>query len=186
MSLHISPNTKTSVLAETYLMRRIGAEVVQGVVGEPHPLKYAARSHVAPRAVHVVAVLPRLSPSTKLSSNHSLRPVSSASRVGFDIQMAPVEWVEQRAVNYSTLEDGKERKITAPGSRSNREDKRSSAAYLTVPISTEPMASQHRRSWIRRYWIFVLAMAILVVGGIIAGAVGGINASQQPNAQGSS
>ncbi|KAK2050012.1 hypothetical protein LZ31DRAFT_257153 [Colletotrichum somersetense] len=105
----------------------------------------------------------------------------STSRVGFDIQMAPVELVEQQAPSYSSARKGKERAIPPPESKSNHEAKRSSATYLTIPISTDQAAARHRRSWLRRYWIFVLAMAVLVVGGIIAGAVGGINASRQPN-----
>ncbi|KAK1569606.1 uncharacterized protein LY79DRAFT_571552 [Colletotrichum navitas] len=102
--------------------------------------------------------------------------------------MAPVELVEQQAASYSSPQHGKERAIPPPESRSNsnQDDKRSSATYLTIPISTHPVATQHRRSWIRRYWIFVLAMAVLIVGGIIAGAVGEITASRQQNTRGPS
>ncbi|KZL82589.1 hypothetical protein CI238_02758 [Colletotrichum incanum] len=98
--------------------------------------------------------------------------------------MAPVEWSDQQVANYSALEDGKGRELSAPELTSSREANRSSSTYLTIPISTEPMAAQHRGSWLRRYWIFVLAMAILVIGGIIAGAVGGITASHQTNERG--
>ncbi|WDK10278.1 hypothetical protein CGRA01v4_01557 [Colletotrichum graminicola] len=102
--------------------------------------------------------------------------------------MAPVELVEQQAATYSSPQHGKERGIPPPESRSNsnHEDKRSSATYLTIPISTGPVDAQHRRSWIRRYWIFVLAMGVLIVGGIIAGVVGGITASRQLKARGHS
>lgn len=98
--------------------------------------------------------------------------------------MAPGEWSDQQVSNYSALEDGKKRELLAPELRADRESRRPSGTYITIPISAGPMATQHHRSWLRRYWIFVLAMTILIVGGIIAGAVGGISASHQANQRG--
>ncbi|KAK6225602.1 hypothetical protein QIS74_01649 [Colletotrichum tabaci] len=94
--------------------------------------------------------------------------------------MAPREWSDQQLANYSAVEYGKGRRLSAPALKPDREGINGlSGTYVTIPVPGEPMAAQHRGSWIRRYWIFVLAMTILVVGGIIAGAVGGISASHQ-------
>ncbi|OHE93408.1 hypothetical protein CORC01_11273 [Colletotrichum orchidophilum] len=89
--------------------------------------------------------------------------------------MASSDWSE-----HSALENGKRRELASPEvAVVDRFSHRPSGTYVTIPISTEPMAEKNMRSWIRRYWIFVLAMAILIAGGIIAGAVGGITAAHQ-------
>ncbi|KAJ0162014.1 hypothetical protein CTA2_5257 [Colletotrichum tanaceti] len=108
------------------------------------------------------------------------------NRVG-ETQMAPREWSDQQVANYSGVGYGKGRRLsTVPTLKPDREGINgvSGSAYVTIPVPGEPMDAQRRRSWIRRYWIFVLAMAILVVGGIIAGAVGGISASHQATERG--
>ncbi|KAI3532296.1 hypothetical protein CSPX01_13608 [Colletotrichum filicis] len=96
--------------------------------------------------------------------------------------MAISDWSGHSAI----VEDGKKRELAPPDIAAvDRSDNRPSGTYVAIPISTEPMASRSKRSWLRRYWIFVLAMAILIVGGIIAGAVGGITASHQAEQRGS-
>ncbi|WYZ36940.1 hypothetical protein EsH8_II_000446 [Colletotrichum jinshuiense] len=93
-------------------------------------------------------------------------------------QMKTTDWSDQ-IPNYSALEDNKRGELALPQLTADHVGNRSSGIDVTIPISTEPIAAQRRRSWLRRYWIFVLAMAFLIVGGIIAGAVGGISAAHK-------
>ncbi|KAF6842366.1 hypothetical protein CMUS01_03145 [Colletotrichum musicola] len=88
--------------------------------------------------------------------------------------MASPNW-PGHITDYSDLESGS-RQQTLEVKR-NHVDHRPSTIDVAIPISTEVRPSKPWRSWWRRYWVFVLAMAILVVGGIIAGAVGGISAA---------
>ncbi|KAK1846695.1 hypothetical protein CCHR01_10668 [Colletotrichum chrysophilum] len=66
----------------------------------------------------------------------------------------------------------------------NHSETRPSTIDVAIPISTEMKPRRSWRTWWRRYWIFVLAMSILIVGGIIAGAVGGITAAEKTKTEG--
>ncbi|KAF4776918.1 hypothetical protein HER10_EVM0009948 [Colletotrichum scovillei] len=121
------------------------------------------------------------SPPSTASTSTVPRRLQPARTVYSD-QMALSDWPGHSAL----VEDGKKRELAPPDiAVVDRADNRPSGTYVAIPISTEPRASRSKRSWLRRYWIFVLAMAILIVGGIIAGAVGGITASHQAEQRGS-
>ncbi|TEA13866.1 hypothetical protein C8034_v004088 [Colletotrichum sidae] len=98
--------------------------------------------------------------------------------------MATTNWTGHNT-DYSSLESGTRGQGSMLEVKQNHADRRPSTIDVAIPISTGHHSTDKWRSWWRRYWIFALAMAILIVGGIIAGAVGGITAAEKSNNPGS-
>ncbi|KAL0941475.1 uncharacterized protein CTRU02_204238 [Colletotrichum truncatum] len=94
--------------------------------------------------------------------------------------MSNTNWPGQ-TTDYSSLESGARQQSSMLEVKPKYAENRPSTIDVAIPISTENKSPRNWRLWWRRYWIFVLAMSILVIGGIIAGAVGGITAAEKTN-----